>query len=222
MNAKKAETKVMDENVTGEKFNEGLATEGATTAEVEGGEVTTDTGSVETDGTRARRALMLKQFLPNPDWINVNVVAGGKGTKAIIGRIFGIATGYEDKVNTLPDGSLSASIFVKGMFQSEAYVTGELAEASGVYFPMAYAEKIKATFDGLNVRTVEVDCDIGLEATGKTIPYEWVVIAFREGQEMDALKRIRGTRKRPTALLTLADGTAKELPAPATKALPSA
>jgi hypothetical protein len=157
----------------------------------------------------------LKQFVPNPDWINVNVVAGGKGTRAVLGRIYGVATGFERKSNTLPDGSISASIFVKGMFQSEGYVTGELSEASGVYFPMAYAEKIAACFD-MGVKTVEVDCDIGLEATGKTIPYEWVVVAFREGQEMDVLKRIRGTRARPTALLTGSDGTAKPL------ALPSA
>ena len=166
---------------------------------------------------------MLKQFLPNPDWINVNVVAGGKGTKAVIGRIFGLATGYEDKQNTLPDGSIAASIFVKGVFQSESYLDGELGEASGVYFPMAYAEKIKAVLEMGDVKTVEVDCDIGLEATGKTIPYEWVVVAFREGKEMDALKRIRGTRGRPQNVVTLPDGTAKALAAPAeTKALPAA
>lgn len=186
-------------------------------------EVTTDTGSVATDGVRARRAMMLKQFVPNPDWINVNIVAGGKGTRATLARIFGIATGHEEKMNTLPDGSVSKSIFVKGMFQSESYITGELSEASGVYFPMAYAEKIAAVFDGLGVKTVEVDCDIGVEATGKTIPYEWVVTAFREGQEMDVLKRIRGTRARPTALLIGSDGAPKELPTPAAqRALPAA
>lgn len=216
MNAKKTATV---DNAAEVEATETAAAENA--AEVVQGEVTGDTGSVASDGTRARRALMLKQFLPNPDWINVNVVAGGKGTRATIGRIYGIATGFERKVNTLPDGSLSESIFVKGMFQSEGYVTGELAEASGVYFPMAYAEKVAAAFEGLGVKSVEVDCDIGLEATGKTIPYEWVVIAYREGQEMDALKRIRGNRPRPTALLVSGDGKPKELPA-ATPALPAA
>lgn len=185
------------------------------------GEVTTETGSVETEGTRARRALMLKQFLPDPDWINKNVVAGGKGTRATIGRIYGLATGYERKNNTLPDGSISESIFVRGMFQSEGFITGELAEASGVYFPMAYAEKIAAVIE-MGVKTVEVDCDVGLEATGKTIPYEWVIVAFREGVEMDVLRRIRGTRKRPEALLVDGSGKPKELSAPVEqKALPA-
>jgi len=170
--------------------------------------------STETAGVRARRAIMLKQFIPNPDWINQNIVAGGKGTRATIARIFGIATGYEDKQNTLPDGSISHSIFVKGVFQSESYLDGEVGEASGVYFPMAYAEKIKAVLDMGDIKTVEVDCDIGLEATGKTIPYEWVVVAFREGQEMDALKRIRSTRARPVSVLVGSDGAPKQLAAP--------
>jgi len=179
-------------------------------------------GEPTSAGIRARRAFMLKQFLPNPDWINKNVVANGKGTRAVIGRIYGYATGTEDKTNTLPDGSVSNSIFVKGVFQSESLLTGELGEATGVFFPMAYAEKIKAVFamgDAGTIKTVEVDCDIGLEATGKTIPYEWVVIAFREGKEMDALKRLRGSRTRPagSAVLTLADGTSK--PATDTKVL---
>lgn len=206
-----------------ENVEQTAAVENETGGEVETveGEVTGDTGSVETEGVRARRAIMLKQFLPDPDWINKNVVAGGKGTRATIGRIYGIATGFERKNNTLPDGSISESIFVKGMFQSEGFLTGELGEASGVYFPMAYAEKIAACF-GMGVKTVEVDCDIGLEATGKTIPYEWVVIAFREGQEMDVLRSIRGTRARPANLLVSGDGKPRGLSAPAQKALPAA
>lgn len=183
--------------------------------------VTGHSGSVETEGTRARRAIMLKHFLPDGEFINKNVVAGGKGTQAKVGRIYGIATGYSRKNNTLPDGKVTESIVVNGMFHGESYLTGELSEASSVYFPMAYAEKIAACFE-MGSRTVEVDCDVGVEATGKTIPYEWVVIAFREGEEMDVLRRIRGTRARPTALLVSADGTEKALPAPAKKALPSA
>jgi hypothetical protein len=162
-------------------------------------------GTVETDGTRARRALMLKQFIPNPDWINKNIVAGGKGTQMAVGRIWGVATSIGRKQNTLPDGKIVDSIVVNGIFQAESYLTGELSEASSVYFPMAYAEKIAALFASVEgLKVVEVDCDVGLEATGKTIPYEWVIIAFREGEEMAVLKRIKGTRGRPTNAAPLA------------------
>lgn len=153
----------------------------------------------EAQGIRARRAFMLKQFVPNPDWINVNIVAKGKGTRVKLARIFGFATGTSRKTNTLPDGSTSESIFVSGMFQSENYLDGELGEASGVYFPMAYAEKIETIFKmDETIKVAEIDCDVGLEATGKTIPYEWVITAYVEGAEMAVLKNLRNRRARPS------------------------
>lgn len=151
----------------------------------------------EAVGTRARRALMLKQFLPSLDWINKNVVAGGRGTKAVVGRIWGVATGFERKESEY-QGRILQSIMVKGVFQSESFVTGELAESTAVFFPMAYAEKIAALFEAdKTISVIEVDADIGLEATGKTIPYEWVVIAYLEGKEMEVLKRLKNSRARP-------------------------
>jgi hypothetical protein len=69
---------------------------------------------------------------------------------------------------------------------------------------------------------VEIDCDIGVEATGKVIPYEWVVVAFREGEEMAVLKKMRASRQRPAYVLktgqqvieTVARETQAALPAP--------
>jgi hypothetical protein len=184
-----------------------VATSAPETGAAEGAE--TEEGA--STGVRARRAFMLKQFLPNNDWINVNVVAKGKGTKALVGRIYGIATGFEDKMNTLPDGSVASSIAIKGVFESEGYIDGEVGRATAVYFPMAYAEQIKAAFQSdETIKVVEVDCDIGIEATGKTIPYEWVVIAFREGKEMDALKRLKSGRSRSPAAPALAAPAAQK------------
>ncbi len=218
MTAKKTEAadQVIDA-ATGEveQTETGAATE--TTGEVveDAGAAVTEGTSVQTEGVRARRAFMLKQFIPNPDWINMNIVAKGKGTQVTVGRIFGFVTSCSRKQNTLPDGSPSESIVCGGILQSENYLDGEIAEASTVYLPMAYAEKIESTFKMFpNLRTIEIDCDIGIEATGKTIPYEWVVTAFREGQEMDVLKRLKSSRARPAGAPALA--------APdATKALPS-
>lgn len=155
-------------------------------------------------GTRQRRAIMLRQMLPKTDWINVNVVSKGQGTKALIGRVFGVVTKTARKENTLPNGTKSESIVCEGTFESESYVTGEISNGASVYLPMAYAIQIEAAFSQSGVTAVEIDCDIGLEATGKTIPYEWVVIAYREGEKMNVLKNLRAARHRPAMLLLTA------------------
>lgn len=150
------------------------------------------------EGVRARRAFMMKQFIPSTDFIVKNVVAHGKGTRVTLGRVYGVATGFFIKTNILPDGKQTTSTVLNGMFQAESYLTGELSEAVQVYLPAAYADKVKAIMESdPSIKVVELDCDIGLEATGKPIPYEWVVTAFREGEEMAVLKRLRSSRERP-------------------------
>lgn len=172
-------------------------------------------GSVETEGVRARRGLMMKQMIPDIDWIMKNVVGGGKGTRATIGRIYGVVTNTQRRAGTLPDGTPSETIACGGVLNMESYVTGELSQGSNCFFPMAYAEKIEALLRAdPTIKVIEVDCDIGLEATGKAIPYEWVITAFREGEEMAVLKRIKGTRPRPDNILIGPDGAVKQLTAP--------
>lgn len=167
----------------------------------------TETTGTEPEGIRSRRAFMLKHLIPDQDYINKEVVAKGKGTKVILGRVFGICNGYDVKTNTLPDGRPSTSIVLKGAFEAESYVTGELSDCTTVYLPAAYAERVKLVFDNTpDLKVVEIDCDLGIEATGKTIPYEWVVVAFREGEEMAILKRLRVTRKRPENAAKLLPG----------------
>lgn len=151
-----------------------------------------------TVGVRTQRAIMLKQFVPNPDWINKNVVAGGKGTKAFVARLVGVVTGTRDKAGQLPDGSPSTSIVLEGNFESESYLDGEIAAASSVYLPAGFAESIKATFAAdKEVSAIRIDLDIGLEATGKTIPYTWVIINHVEAPAQNMLKQMRLSRPRP-------------------------
>ena len=167
-------------------------------------------------GVRAVRALKMKDFLPNADWINKNVVAHGKGTKVLIGRVFGLVTGTKDKVNTLPNGESSESILTEGVLMGESYLTGEISEGSGAFLPGAVSEKFKTMFAASpDMRTIECDLDIGLAATGKAIPYEWVVIQHVEGEQLEPLKRLRKSRSRPegAAALIAAPAAPKQLTA---------
>lgn len=160
-------------------------------------------------GIRVRRALQMKQLLPELDWINKNVIAVGTGHKVIIGRVYGLVTGTEEKLGQLPNGEASVSFVLKGVFESEAYLTGELSDFGAVFFPSAFSEKLHNMFKAdEHLKTVEIDCDVGLEATGKTIPYTWVIVQHVEGQAFEPLKRLRSSRAKPSNAVA-------RLPAPA-------
>lgn len=175
----------------------------------------TQTADAPAEGVRARRAFMPKLFLPNKDWINVNLVSKGQGTRATIGRVFGTCFETQDKKGTLPNGEPSTTIALVGAFEAISYISGEIMSVTNAYLPMAYAEKVKSVFAANpEIKVVEIDCDIGLEATGKTIPYEWVVTAFLEGKEMERLKALRNKRRPPANLLVGSGGQPLQLTGP--------
>lgn len=165
-------------------------------------------------GVRSRRAIMLKEFIPDPVFIAREVVGKGKGTKVMLGRIFGFVTGVTEKQNTLPNGDKATSIVCNGQFETENYLDGEVSVASAVYFPSSFSETVKAMFAAdPELKVVEVDTDVGVEATGKTIPYTWVVVNHVEGEAITPFKRLRVARSRPASASALAHTAQKQLTA---------
>lgn len=167
------------------------------------------------EGIRARRAFMTKFLLPNPDWINKEIVAHGKGTQKIVGRLVGFITGAEEQTNEF-QGKLLRSVVVYGQFEYESTVTGEIGASSSAFLPTSYSDAVLAQFKAdPNLRAVEVDMDLGIEATGKPIPYEWLVIDHMGGDAV-MMKRLRN-RRRPgqRALAAPSAETAPALAAPA-------
>lgn len=163
-------------------------------------------------GSRARKAFMPKHLVPDPDWINKNIVVNGKGTRATLGRVFGVAMDYKVKVNQLPNGQTAESTCLQGKFQIESFMTGELSDAVEIYLPDAYSMQVRAMMAAdETIKVVEVDVDVGVEATGKTIPYEWVITAYRNGDEMAVLKRLRESRRRPEGVGVLTSAAGKPL-----------
>lgn len=166
-------------------------------------------GTVSETGRRVRRTLMLKQFA-DPDWINRNVVAKGKGTHVAVGRIYGIAREFRKNVNDV-NGRQVESIAVSGSFEGVRFADGEILNGATVYFPMAYAERIAAALSMKGGGMVQVDCDVGVEATGKAIPYEWTITNFVEDKAENILSALKN-RRVPKAL---AGPDTKKLQAPA-------
>ena len=118
-------------------------------------------GTNPATGMKVRKAFMLRMFLPDSNWIAREVVAKGKGTTVMLGRVFGICTSIERKMNTVGD-KVIPSISVRGIFQAENYHTGEVSESASVYLPSALAEKIATMFDNDEaLKTIEIDTDVG-------------------------------------------------------------
>lgn len=174
------------------------------------------------EGVRTRRALMMKQFVPDPQWILQNVVGKPKGTHVIVGNVIGQCSSAKRTEHVdAKSGRTIPSIVLNGRFEGTSWVTGEVMGASQVYLPMAFAEAVATTFESdPSIHVIDVHVDVGLEATGKpTITYEWTVTSYIEPDEADALERLRDQRKRPKLapkLLTEAkEKKAKALPSPA-------
>lgn len=174
------------------------------TTETAAGETAAPVAAAST-GVRARRAIMMKEFIPNADFIAKECVGKGKGTLVMLGRVFGFVTGVSEKQNTLPNGDKATSIVCNGQFETESYLTGEVSSATAVYFPSSFSEAIKAMFAvDESLKMVEVDTDIGVEATGKAIPYTWAVVNHIEGADQTPLKALKAKRGRPATAPALA------------------
>lgn len=149
---------------------------------------------VDGDGVRVSRAFAMKNFLPDPDWINKNVVANGRGSHVIVGRVYGLATKAEPRTVDW-QGKVIQSVALHGAFQAESRLTGEVRSVNLLFLPMAFASQVEAALRMEGSPSVEMDVDIGLEATGKPIPYEWTVTSYLEGRAERALRQLRGRRQ---------------------------
>ncbi len=160
------------------------------------------------NGKEVTSVLTMKRFA-SPDWIMQNCVVKGAGTKVQVARIIGKAMQAERKQNTYQDKTLE-SIVLRGVFEGENLLTGEIISASEIYLPRAYAQQVAVMFMDETVKRVELDLDIGVRATGKTIPYEWTCTTFTDDGFGAELSRIR-SRRRPNPLTLAHDKPAAQI-----------
>ena len=175
-----------------------LSTENEVETSVEIDPRTGLTSAPPSEGVRVTSVLTMKRFATQ-EWILQNCVVRGKGSRSAVARIIGAAIGWETKITEF-QGERLESIALSGTFEGTSYVTGEIIQATMVYLPMAYARQVAMAFSDETVKLVELDLDIGVEATGKSIPYEWTCTSFVSGTESNILTRLRNRRKPQLAL----------------------
>jgi hypothetical protein len=146
---------------------------------------------------RLRRLITTADFLPgrSKEWAIQNVASRPRGTYIPLGLLDGMVNAIERKAYTAtPTGGgptrALESIWLKGSFEATIAATGEIIRAPNCILPLALGEMIEASFRQGNERA-SLDCEIGLEATGRMIPYEWVVISYVSGEAASASRARR-------------------------------
>lgn len=168
-----------------------------------------DRGMTEADtpeagaGVRIRRAFTMKNFLPGGDvntWIAANVISKGVGFHRMVGRIYGTVQAWEPR-ETLWKGrpgegeKTIKSIALSGNLQAENADTGEIVTMDMVFLPMAFAAQVSRAMEANPGASVEMDVDVGIESTGKAIPYEWTVTSYLSGRAERQLRQLRNSRR---------------------------
>lgn len=144
------------------------------------------------EGHILKSTLTARDIISQTDAIK-RAVSMKPGDTLMLARIIGTCTGYVEKDSQLPDGSISQITGIVGVFEIEKE-DGTRLQGTKLYMPgTAYSAEMKALFNSdTSLRAVEVDCDLGIKATGKSITYEYVV---RSHIRHDLVAELRGRRR---------------------------
>ena len=156
-------------------------------------------------GMRVDQALVMPALLPVAradavDWIMRNVVAHGRGTHIVVGRVVGAAFRAEWR-ETEWQGKQLRSVLLTGEFRMVSTVTNLVRENSELWLPTGYAKALAAKLALYPDAIAEFDVDIGIEATGRTIPYAWTVVSHLRQRSSERLERLWGNRRVQPGLL---------------------
>jgi hypothetical protein len=155
----------------------------------------------EAQGLRARKVIVPKDLVPGRDqaWIIQNVATQPKGSYVPLGYMSGYIFAVERRF-TEWQGKRLESVWMQGMFEAESSITGEVLSAGFAILPSSFGEMIAGAFalaekQGAHNLQAKLDVEIGLEATGRSIPYEWVVYSYEETPAQKAVKAIKAQRQ---------------------------
>lgn len=165
-----------------------------------------DDSAADDRGQRVGRIITTKDFLPASDpQFTARLGIEPPGTQVILGSLIGVVNSTERKT-TMWQGKELESVWLNGEFEAVSRQTGEVKAAPTAILPKAFGLTIETAIAGLKRQAqngsggdasaeLTIDCDIGLEATGRPIPYEWIVIYYREGKAQKALRDARARRE---------------------------
>ena len=149
------------------------------------------------EGLRIETFISPRTFVTQ-EWCLQNVASKPRGTHVAIGRIAGYAVASERRDSAMPvkpgDKPMPASVWIKGEFEAVVIETGELKSARWLILPRAAGELVEQAFqDG--AQRAYLDLELGVQATGRSIPYAYTVTAFGQ-RDSEARRMVRAIRAR--------------------------
>lgn len=154
-----------------------------------------------------------------------SLVAGKpRGWHKAIGRIIGYAHRGERRDSKAPvkpgQDPLPPSFFIQGTFECTSLMDGTVRTAPWLILPRASGDMLESAFKG-GADRVLLDIELGIEATGRAIPYTYTVTAYgtRETPDQKALALLRARqeqrqRQREQARIAAPDPDQQPLPMP--------
>jgi hypothetical protein len=152
-------------------------------------------------GQRVGRIITPKDLLEGRQ--PFDVISGmGKGERLILGHLRGVVNSTERKT-TAWQGKDLESVWLNGEFEMVIGSTGEVKAAPTAILPKAFGITVETALAAMHAEDgssptrgqLQIDCSIGLETTGRPIPYEWVVIYYREGRAQKAMREVRARQE---------------------------
>lgn len=151
-------------------------------------------------GRRIETFISPRSFVTQ-EWCLQHVAAQPRGYHVPIGRIAGVATTCERVESRAPvkpgDKPMPASVWIRGEFECAVLDTGEIKTASVLILPRAAGDLIEQAF-ALGGERILLDLELGVEATGRTIPYTYTVTAYGS-RESESQRMVRAIRARQDA-----------------------
>ena len=141
--------------------------------------------SDEPKADKKLRTLALAKFLPSKDVIAKEVIAKGKDGRLLVGRVYGVVTGFESRSATNNAGDISEEIITRGVFHFVNPLTKAEGDVKGIFFPLKFSQAESKAFEDTKLSIKAVDLDLFLVNNGKG--FGWAVVSNLDNDKADIM-----------------------------------
>lgn len=147
---------------------------------------------------RVQSAITMHSFEPEHLWAAKITTGQPRGFYVSLGRLRGTVTATED-YQAMFGGKILSGIGLKGQFWGLAILRDNaVLQAGTLFLSNVFSSQIKAALATVQrhdpAGAIRIDVDVGVEATGKTVPYAWTITHYMSGKAREAVTALMAPR----------------------------